>query len=204
MRIKHLIEHICLEEKKDGHWVKNLQAEGGLKRGDVEVRILMLSPTSPIIQTIEILQQVTPNSLKNEVLANHEKLEKFAIGHNIRLAPGSSICIRATNGIRNFNITYTKSASQEPPDELLMIFSFLRNDKPVYQILDVENIGTYNDCINYFDALWRKACQSPEYAVFLWNDTGISYEKIPLKNDTVEDLPTPSPLILPSHLEDGT
>ena len=168
IKLTPLIEYIVCKEKKSGdNWVKKLRT-----RKHVIVRILISSPKSKVIPTLEKQEGLRPGAIINNIENSLKKLAEFSKSNKIKLAIDTSITIRVTDAIQNFNITYAGNTARQPTDKLLLGILFNKDDGPVYEILPT-NVNTYPECLLLFDKLFENGTE-----VFHWNEYETKYSKI--------------------------
>jgi len=173
IKLTPLIDYICKEKKSNSNWVKKLK-----EREQVSVKILMSSPKSKIISTLEQQEGLSSNTIVNSIESSLLKLSNFSKANKNKLAKGSSVVIRVTDAIQHFNITYAGNVARKPTDKLLLGFLFNRDDGPVYEILPT-NVNTYPECLSLFDNLFNNGTE-----VFCWNENGATYKEIDKNENT--------------------
>jgi hypothetical protein len=175
IKLTSLINYICEEKKSNDNWVKKLE-----ERTNVHVRILMSSPKSEIISTLEKQEGLPAGAIVNNIDHSLLQLSNFSKSNKSYLAQDSFISIRITDVIQHFNITY--AGHREPTDKLFLGFLFNKDNGPVYEILPIGDVNTYSECLTLFDNLYKD-----EKIVFHWDASGIKYDESGIKYTEPKD-----------------
>ena len=166
LKITKLIDNIVKIPKESFNWVEKLKM-----RQNVVVKILVVSPDSPQINDWEQREGLAVDSVKNDIIANFQKLQNFAFQNaSSKLADGTSIVIRAINEIQYFEITYAGASSNQQTDNLFLSISFSHNSSPMYEITNTHESTTHRNCLAYFDKVFADGRD-----IFSWNSQGPKY-----------------------------
>ena len=156
-----IIANIVKYPKEKDNWVKQLESREG-----VSIRIITTNPNSKSVTAWEKRELLQENSLKKEMQNNFELLKDFANKNEIKLAKGSSITIRVVSDVQCFNITYAGIKGGRENSRLFLSISFNRDAGPLYEIKQIENTNTFDECLEYFDRVYDVA-----KPIFHWDDT---------------------------------
>jgi hypothetical protein len=162
-----LIDYICKKIKKPENWVKQLE-----RREYVSVKILVSSPKAKFIPILEKQEGLPSNTITDSITNNFDKLKTFSELNKKKLPHGSSISIRAIEDIQYFNLTYAGNTVRKDTDKLLISFSFNKNAGPVYEVPQINDVSTYEECLRYFERLYN---DNEKTEIFRWDENGVKF-----------------------------
>lgn len=148
-----LIKYLCNPNPGRDHLISQLK-----KRKYVTVKIILMSPDSPIVKILDNQEKNNQILVSKKIKNTIDLLKDFAKINNGSLAEGSRISVAITSQTMNFTISYAGNTKKDQNDTLLIGFLFgYKVGGPLYKVPFVQEINMYNDCLDYFDDLYKES-----------------------------------------------
>jgi hypothetical protein len=117
-----------------------------------------MSPDSPIVKILDNQEKNNQVLVSKKIKNTIDLLKDFAKINNGSLAEGSRISVAITSQTMNFTISYAGNTKKDQNDTLLIGFLFgYKVGGPLYKVPFVQEINMYNDCLDYFDDLYKES-----------------------------------------------